>query len=177
MNKIVFFLVAFAAQAAMAGIFYSVDDDGNVTRHEGDVPLPAGAIWQARCPRDADPATLSVVNGVVVVDPVKVNSVQAKLEASLILPRQEPTGIEAPVVVLTSISNAYGIGVVAGDDGQLITYVDHQSPRPDATEIARRQADAIAARAAKLAEAKAAKQKGNLQGRIAALEALLGVDP
>ena len=38
-------------------------------------------------------------------------------------------------------------------------------------------AAAIAEREAKLAEAKAAKQKGNLQGRIAALEALLGVDP
>ena len=129
MNKIVFFLVAFAAQAAMAGIFYAVDDDGAVTRHEGDVPFPAGAIWQARCPRDADPATLSVVNGVVVVDPVKVNSVQAKLEDSSILPRQEPTGIEVPWVVFLDATNRQkGIAMELTTNNVPIYYEFHASP-------------------------------------------------
>ena len=49
-----------------------------------------------------------------------------------------PDGIETPVLVLTSQSAGYGIGVIATDTGDLATYIDHQFPRPDAAEIKRR---------------------------------------
>ena len=61
---------------ADAGIYYISDEAGNVTRHIGDTPYPPVAVWQARCPRTADVRTLSIIDGVVVIDPVKVNSIQ-----------------------------------------------------------------------------------------------------
>jgi hypothetical protein len=64
----------------------------------------------------------------------------AAYQASLPVPM--PTGIEAPVVVLTD-SDGKGWGVVA-DAGELVTYADHASPRPDAAIIAARQAAARA---------------------------------
>ena len=65
---------------------------------------------------------------------------QAEYQASLPVPM--PTGIEAPVVVLTD-SDGKGWGVVA-DGGDLVTYPDHASPRPDAATIAARIAAARA---------------------------------
>lgn len=67
---------AFGIYGVNAKIYYTTDNAGNVTRHTGDTPYPAGAIWQSRCPRTADERTLSVINGIVVIDPVKVNGVQ-----------------------------------------------------------------------------------------------------
>ena len=61
---------------AEAGVYYMSDEAGNVTRHSGDTPYPPVAVWQARCPRTADVRTLSIIDGVVVIDPVKVNSIQ-----------------------------------------------------------------------------------------------------
>jgi hypothetical protein len=65
---------------------------------------------------------------------------QAEYQASLPVPM--PTGIEAPVVVLTD-ADGKGWGVVA-DGGDLVTYPDHASPRPDAATIAARIAAARA---------------------------------
>ena len=59
-------------------------------------------------------------------------------------PALYPVGIETPVLVLTSQSAGYGIGVIATDTGELATYIDHQSPRPDAAEIERRVQAAVA---------------------------------
>ena len=53
-------------------------------------------------------------------------------------PALYPDGIDTPVLVLTSQSAGYGIGVIATDTGDLATYIDHQFPRPDAAEIKRR---------------------------------------
>jgi hypothetical protein len=62
------------------------------------------------------------------------------------------SGIETPVLVLQSQSAGYGIGVIATDDGDIATYIDHQSPRPSADEIkARVQAAVIARKAEKTA--------------------------
>ena len=70
-------------------------------------------------------------------------------------PRVEPNGIETPVIVLQSQTNDWGVAVVAADDGALVTYYDHQSPRPDeATRKARRDA-ALAAHYADKAATKA----------------------
>ena len=72
------FLFAFLICAfSEAGIYYTADETGNVTRHEGDTPYPPGAVWKTKCPRMADEKTLSIVESVVVVDPVKVNAAAA----------------------------------------------------------------------------------------------------
>ena len=64
---------------------------------------------------------------------------QAVYRASL--PISMPTGIEGPVVVL-DYTNGVGWGVIADNDGSLLTYQDHASPRPDAATIRQLQAAA-----------------------------------
>lgn len=90
--RAMFLSVLMVCALTEAGIYYLADEDGNVTRHEGDTPYPAGAIWNSKCPRTADEETLSVVEGVVVVDPAKVNAVAADAEAAASLPLQSATG-------------------------------------------------------------------------------------
>jgi hypothetical protein len=70
-------------------------------------------------------------------------------------PRSEPNGIEAPVIVLQSRTNDWGIGIIASDDGDLVTYMDHQSPRPDDPTLQARRDSAIAAHQAEKAAYKA----------------------
>lgn len=84
-------------------------------------------------------------------------------------------GIETPVLVLKSQVAGKGIGVIATDDGDLTTYIDHESPRPADEIIEARKAAAVAAKKAAKNTAKAAAKKGNLQERIAAIEAFLGI--
>ena len=84
-------------------------------------------------------------------------------------------GIETPVLVLQSQVAGKGIGVIATDDGDLTTYIDHESPRPDAETIRARIAAAVADRQTRKQTAKAAAKHGNLQARIQAIEALLGI--
>lgn len=86
-------------------------------------------------------------------------------------------GIESPVLVLQSQTNgtpAYGI--VATTNGDLVTYIDHASPRPSQEEINQRVATAISNREAKVAKAKA-DMNGQLQVRLENLERLLGIRP
>jgi hypothetical protein len=84
-------------------------------------------------------------------------------------------GIEVPVLVLQSLSLGKGIVVVATDEGDLTTHIDHESPRPADEIIEARKATAVAAKKAAKNTAKAAAKKGNLQERIAAIEAFLGI--
>ena len=84
-------------------------------------------------------------------------------------------GIETPVLVLQSQVAGKGIGVIATDDGDLTTYIDHESPRPDDATIKARIAAAVADRQTRKQTAKAAAKHGNLQARIEAIEALLGI--
>jgi hypothetical protein len=86
-----------------------------------------------------------------------------------------PNGIETPVVVIQSQTVGKGIGVIATDEGDLLTYIDHESPRPAGEVIQSRIAAAVEAKRKARADAKAAAKKGNLQGRIAAIEAFLGI--
>lgn len=62
----------------------------------------------------------------------------AETEAQRIsqLPFSFPSGIECPVVVLTD-ADGKGWGVIP-DGGDLVTYLDHASPRPDKSVIAQR---------------------------------------
>lgn len=96
---------------------------------------------------------------------------QAALDATL--PATFATGI--------AVTNEAGHWVEFVPDGtnvvaQTLAIQVSQSPlTPEQREAMK--AAALADRAAKLAEAKAAKKNGKLQDRIAALEALLGVDP
>jgi hypothetical protein len=99
-----------------------------------------------------------------------------------LLPPQSPPvpvliegGIETPVLVLKSQVVGKGIGVIATDDGDLTTYIDHESPRPADEIIEARKATAVAAKKAAKNTAKAAAKKGKLQERIAAIEAFLGI--
>jgi hypothetical protein len=61
-------------------------------------------------------------------------------------PQVYPDGIESPVLVLQT-ADGKGVGVIA-DGLDLVTYVDHASPRPDAATLAARIAAAKAERAA-----------------------------
>ena len=101
-----------------------------------------------------------------------------------LLPEPEPVpvvptliegGIEVPVVVIQSQTAGKGIGVVATDEGELVTYIDHESPRPAGEVIQSRIAAAVEAKRKARVVAKAAAKKGNLQERIAAVEAFLGI--
>ena len=56
--------------------------------------------------------------------------------------------IELPALVLTSTPGGIGVGVIAGDDGEVDTFVYHASPIPTPEEIAARKAAAVAARKA-----------------------------
>jgi hypothetical protein len=67
-----------------------------------------------------------------------VLALAAAMDAEATAPRVEEHGLEVPVLVLTSATNQYGIGLIASDDGDLLTYIDHQSPRPTADVIAER---------------------------------------
>ena len=90
-------------------------------------------------------------------------------------PRLIEGGIEVPMLVLQSQVAGKGIGLVATDDGDIATYIDHESPRPDDATIKARIAAAVADRKARKDAAKAAAKRGNLQARIEAIEALLGI--
>ena len=79
------------------------------------------------------------------------------------------------MLVLQSQVAGKGIGLVATDDGDIATYIDHESPRPDAETIRARIAAAVADRQTRKQTAKAAAKHGNLQARIQAIEALLGI--
>ena len=50
---------------------------------------------------------------------------------------------EIPALVLASQSQGLGVGVVATDDGDLVTFTYHASPVPEAVEIKRRIAQAV----------------------------------
>ena len=174
--KAVFLSVLMVCALAEAGIYYLADEVGNVTRHEGDTPYPPGAVWKTKCPRTADEKTLSIVEGFVVVDPVKANAAQAAAEAAATLPAQFPTGI--------ATTNAAGHWVEFVPDGtnvvaQTLAIQVSQSPLTQEQREAMKAA-ALADRAAKRAKAKAAKAKGGgvpaLAERIAALEALAGIE-
>ena len=97
---------------------------------------------------------------------------QAAAEAAATLPATFPTGI--------AVTNEAGHWVEFIPDGTnvvcetLAIQISHSPLTPEQRNQMRQ--DAVATREAKRAEAKAAKKNGKLQDRIAALEALLGVE-
>lgn len=103
---------------------------------------------------------------------VKYYDVDAEAEAQAKLPQTFPTGI--------ATTNAAGHWVEFVPDGTnvvaqtLAIHVSHSPLTPDQRDAM--LAAALADRAAKRAEAAAAKKSGQLQRRIAALEAMLGVE-
>jgi len=103
---------------------------------------------------------------------VKYYDVDAEAEAQAKLPQTFPTGI--------AVTNSAGHWVEFVPDGtnvvaQTLAIQVSQSPlTPEQREAMK--AAALAERSAKRAEAAAAKKSGQLQRRIAALEAMLGVE-
>jgi hypothetical protein len=73
--------------------------------------------------------------------------------------------LEVPAVVLQSQSAGLGVGVVATDEGDLVTFTYHASPVPPAAVIRQRIAEAIAAHKAAKAATKAeiAQLKGEIE--------------
>jgi hypothetical protein len=63
--------------------------------------------------------------------------------------------LEVPAVVLQSQAAGLGVGVVATDEGDLVTFTYHASPVPPAAVIRQRIAEAIATHKAAKAAAKA----------------------
>lgn len=89
-------------------------------------------------------------------------------------PRIFPEGIETDLLVLQSETNNWGIGLVATDQGELLTIVAHQSPYPSSEVLQSRIDEAVARhRARRTAQVAATNAfgRGQLQDRIEAIEA------
>ena len=124
---------------------------------------------------EADPSVdwgeaLALVNETVFLLAVS-DAPPGVIASQLDTPALMPRGIEVPVVVLQSETNNYGIGLIAADDGTILTYLDHQSPRPSAEEIEARRAAKLAEHAARKEAFISGTGSGHLQDRINNLEA------
>ncbi len=93
---------------------------------------------------------------------------------SVAAPEVMSHGIEVPVLVLTSETNQVGVGVVATDGGDLVTYIEHESPSITPEERAARIAAKVRDHNGKKQAAKDG-LNGQLQQRLENLERLLGV--
>lgn len=85
-----------------------------------------------------------------------------------------PAGIETSRLVLQSETERKGIAYIAADDGELLSFVEHASPRLSPEERLAAIADKLAQHAdKKQAQAAAVRElnKGTLQQRIEAIEA------
>ena len=84
--------------------------------------------------------------------------------------------VTRPIIMAASTNGAPSYGLIVTPDGDLVTYLDHASPRPASDETRRRIAEAVAKKAT--AKAKALTEiNGQLQQRIENLERLLGLRP
>jgi uncharacterized protein YqfA (UPF0365 family) len=120
------------SETVPSGVYEGIDFHGSPP---DDVAERAGWV-------DVTPEIQAIIDADKAQADAQAAEAQAQAEYQASLPVPMPTGIEAPVVVLTD-SDGKGWGVVA-DGGDLITYADHASPRPDAAVIAERQAQARA---------------------------------
>ena len=145
--RVLFLSVLMVCALTEAGIYYLADEAGNVTRHEGDTPYPAEAVWNSKCPKTADEKTLSVVEGVVVVDPVKVNAAAAEAEA---LSGPAP---EVFVPMLDSDGEPVGTARLVVIEGSLAVVASTNSASPQKTWA--EQKDQILAQLGSIAESKA----------------------
>ena len=112
-------LICLAAAVAFAGDIVTVDKDGKVTTR-AETPAEEAAR-KAQSFEEATPTPPT--------------------------PQYSATGFEGPVLVLQT-QNGQGIGVVADETGELISYLDHASPRPSKEVLAARVAAAKAERQA-----------------------------
>ena len=71
MKKLIALLTVISTFAS-AGIYYTQDEEGNVTRTKGDTPYPENAIWQTIINHNVPVVELAIVNGVLVRVPVIV---------------------------------------------------------------------------------------------------------
>jgi len=82
--------------------------------------------------------------------------------------------INRPIIMLSSTNGTPAYGLIVTTDGDLVTYLDHASPRPSPGETQRRSAEAVDARVKARTKA-LAEVNGQLQARIENLERLLGL--
>jgi hypothetical protein len=97
---------------------------------------------------------------------------QAAFEAAEVERKNTPLvfdqPIELPAAVLLSHASGIGVGVIASDAGELVTFTYHASPIPSPAEIAARKDAAIAARAAARAAAAEVVTESRAAGSAAA---------
>jgi len=74
--------------------------------------------------------------------------------------------IETPSIVLQSHEGNIGVGVVASDDGDLVTFTYHASPIPEPGEIKARKDAAVAARKAAKDSEKVAKDEAKARNKV-----------
>ena len=133
---------------------------GSVTGVEfanGDTPLRANE--QGRYDRDWTPPSVpywdgslrEATMGEIATRTAEVDAAEAeRLNTPIVYDRP----LETPSLVLQSHEGLLGVGVVATDEGDLVTYTYHASPIPSAAEIKARKDAAITAHKAAKQEAK-----------------------
>ena len=137
-----------------------------------DVPEGMVVVPESRTTTD-DGDTVVELYEVITVDQHEADNAQRQAEAEAAeverrnTPRVFDQPFEMPALVLQSQTLGLGVGLVATDEGDLVTFTYHASPVPEAAVIKQRIADAIAAH-------KAAKQaaKDELDGLKAEVEKL-----
>jgi len=65
MMRIIIFCVLMTVVNSLAGMYWLMDANGSVTRHEGDTPYPPGAAYRSDVPRNTPVEYLTIVDGVV----------------------------------------------------------------------------------------------------------------
>ena len=95
------------ATLSRAGIYYMGDTNGNVTRHRGDTPYPAGAVWNVAINPDIDTSRLEYVEGQVIMRQ------QSEVDAQ--------QGVDDRVALLAQGSINYPILDAHPEDGEVLT--------------------------------------------------------
>ena len=71
MRKLIALLILIViANISSAGIYYTQDEEGAVTRTKGDTPYPENAIWQTTINHNVPVGEIAIVDGVLVRVPV-----------------------------------------------------------------------------------------------------------
>jgi len=95
-----------AATSLYGGVYWTADEDGNVSRHIGDTPYPEGAAWVSEVPSDTPAEELRIVDGVVKRKPLPTAEEQAAQQAAQLqaIVDQAGTQISALYAALEDLS-------------------------------------------------------------------------
>ena len=171
--------LAFAVGVLNAGMYYTVDGSGSVTRHDhAETPYPVGAIIDPSGAHYATPEDqLCVSNGVLRLRSVddfnarQTNRAPMDVSVGFGMIRTYADGsiemASGPIIVPGTTNGAYEIWVDS-ETGLVLTTLDHASPRKS-------KAEKDAAKSAKLAKVAAVKAAQSDKEKLDALYDLLGL--